>query len=77
MNNQKVKIINMVIECFEDYDVSNFNLETKFKEHEGWDSLCALTLFTLADRDYGFSMTADDLKNIESIDDLAKLILNE
>lgn len=70
------KLIESVKSIFDDIDTSNFNINTRFKENDEWDSLTALTLITVIDNDFGVNLSGEEINNCQTIEELLN-ILNE
>lgn len=59
---------------FDNEDVPRFDATTVFKEVDGWSSLTALTvMMTVAER-YGKMLTADEIRQSDTIADLFKIV---
>ncbi len=61
-------------DLFDDTDVSIFNLETKFRELDEWSSLAALSVMSMIDDEYDVQVTANEMRNANTIQDLINLI---
>ena len=46
----------------------------EFKSHEEWDSVCAITLISALDEEYGIPLTGDQLEKINTIQELEEYI---
>ena len=62
------------IQKFDDTDVSIFKLETKFRELDEWSSLAALSVMSMIDDEYDVQVTANEMRNANTIQDLINLI---
>lgn len=69
MKNQE-KVINVLMDIFEDIDTTNFDLNTKFKDNDEWDSLTVLSLVTVLDEEFDVSITGEQIEKINTIEDL-------
>ena len=69
MKNQE-KVISVLMDLFEDIDTTNFDLNTKFKDNDEWDSLTLLSLVTLLDEEFDVSITGEQIEKINTIEDL-------
>tara|TARA_B100000795_G_scaffold96809_1_gene71066 strand:+ start:1129 stop:1356 length:228 start_codon:yes stop_codon:yes gene_type:complete len=69
MKNQE-KVISVLMDLFEDIDTTNFDLNTKFKDNDEWDSLTLLSLATLLDEEFDVSITGEQIEKINTIEDL-------
>ena len=61
-------------DLFDDTDVSIFMLETKFRELDEWSSLAALSVMSMIDDEYDVQVTANEMRNANTIQDLINLI---
>jgi acyl carrier protein len=54
----------------------NFKLElnSKFRDLDEWDSLTALSLIAMLDDEYKITVTGDQIKNLETLGDIFKLL---
>ena len=57
-------------------DQPNFKLElnSKFRDLDEWDSLTALSLIAMLDDEYNITVTGDQIKNLETLGDIFKLL---
>ena len=62
--------VNNMAEQFYDTDTSEFAPDTKFKELEEWESLTALTVIAMIDKEYGVTVSGKDIREAETIEDL-------
>jgi len=63
-----------VAEQFEETDASVFTAETEFKELEEWSSLIALTIMSMIDDEYNVQLTATDMREAHTIQDLFNIV---
>jgi len=61
-------------EQFDDTELSELKLETKFRELDEWSSMVTLGLIAMADEEYGVRLKGDDIRNSETIEDLYRII---
>lgn len=61
-------------DLFDDTDVSIFKLETMFRELDEWSSLAALSVMSMIDDEYDVQVTANEMRNANTIQDLINLI---
>ena len=66
-----------VKKVFEEIDTETFNMSTAFKNNEEWDSMVALSLITLLDEEFNVSITGEKIKELNTIEDLAKYVNKE
>lgn len=64
------EFVKNVAEQFYDMDAEEFAPDTEFKALEEWESLTALTLIAMVDREYGVTLSGKDIREAETIDDL-------
>mgnify|MGYP001281384250 FL=1 len=75
MKNQD-ELLNALKEVFEDIDTSSFDIKTEFKNNDEWDSMTALSLITIIDQEFGKSISAEKIKELNTIEELI-LFINE
>ena len=61
-------------EQFDDTDESLITFETNFKQLEEWSSMMALIIIAYIDENYAKSLSGDDFKNSNTIEDLYQLL---
>lgn len=60
---------------FEETDPKSIKVNTKFRtELEEWDSLVAMSVIAMADSEYNVTLTGDDIRNSQTVEDLFNLI---
>jgi acyl carrier protein len=59
---------------FENIPPGTLKPETKITEIEGWGSMHALIVIALADTEYGVTIKGDEMRKIESVQQLFDLI---
>ena len=64
--------IKQLSNCFDDENIS-IDLNKKFIDQEGWDSLTAFVIIDMLDEEYSFSISFEDLSD-KTVNDLFKLI---
>lgn len=69
----KEKLLAQLSEIFE---LEIIDLNEKFKNLDMWDSLTALSIIALADSEYQKKISNDNFKEITTIEELIKFILN-
>jgi acyl carrier protein len=55
---------------FEESDSTGFKPATKFRDIEEWSSLLALSVIAMVDEKYHVSLTGDDIRNSQTIEDI-------
>lgn len=63
------KFIENVAEILE-MEESEITPSFEFKKSENWDSLAQLSLLTLADDEYGITLTDEIIKSVSTIEEL-------
>ena len=66
--------VNNMAEQFFDTDVSVFKPDTEFKALEEWESLTALTVIAMIDREYGVTVSGKDIREAKTIEDLFRRV---
>ena len=61
---------------FDDTELDEFKADTKIKELEEWSSLNALSVIAMVDDEYDVTLKGDDVKGVETIEDLFNLVKN-
>lgn len=61
-------------EQFDETDASVFTAETKFRELEEWSSLIALSVMSMIDDEYDVQLTANEMREAQTIQDLFNII---
>lgn len=67
---EKIDLISEVLEL----DVDEINKEDKITKYDSWDSLAVMCFIALMDKRYGKLIRAEEMKNINSIQDIMNLM---
>ena len=59
---------------FDDTDISEFLLETKFRELDEWSSLVALAVMNMIGKKYEIKLKPDEMKTANTIQELYDLV---
>jgi len=59
---------------FDDTDVSEFTLETRFRELDEWSSLNALAILNMIGKKYSVSLKPDEMKSTNTVQELFILV---
>jgi acyl carrier protein len=51
--------------------------ESRFRELPEWSSLAALTLIAVTDAEYGVELSAEDIKQSQTVQDIFQVILSK
>jgi acyl carrier protein len=60
--------------CFDDIEPGVILPETEFRNLEKWDSLTALTLLAMVDADFDVSISANELRSCNKVQEIFELI---
>lgn len=60
---------------FDEVEAGTLTMNTKFREIPEWGSLNALLIIAMVDSDYDVTITGDNIKSSETIEDIYNLIL--
>jgi acyl carrier protein len=71
------KFIGDFAACFNSSPVEGFRADTQFKKNEEWGSMMALIVIAMVDSDYERTITAEDIKQASTIQDLFETIKNK
>jgi len=68
----KIKVF--LKELQEELEIENINLElkTRLKDCDEWDSMSALVLIAYAESKFSVNLGAEDIKEIDTVESLAK-----
>ena len=61
-------------EIYEDADPDTIKPEVKFREIEGYSSLIAFLIIGMVDEEYQLTLTGDEVRRAETVDDIFKLL---
>ena len=59
---------------FDDTDLSEFTLETRFRELDEWSSLNALAILNMIGKKYSVSVRPDEMKPTNTVQELFDLV---
>lgn len=59
---------------FDETDADVFTPETKFRELEEWSSLIALSVMSMIDDEYDVQLTANEMRDAHTIQDLFNIV---
>ncbi len=59
---------------FDDLTPGTLTPESEFRKVIDWNSICALLMISLIDTEYDITITADELRNAQTIHDLFQVI---
>ena len=68
------EFINNFAAQFDDTDISEFNIDTRFRELEEWSSLNALAILNMIGKKYSIVLNPDEMKATNTIRELFDLV---
>lgn len=68
------EFIKKIAALFPNTNISEFTSDTEFKYLDDWSSMTALLLVALLEDDYDTSLTNNDIREIETVEELYNLI---
>lgn len=68
------EFIEKFAEIFDDTDVSTLTPDTKFRELDEWSSLSALGVIALADEEFDVEISGNEMRHVNTIQELFDLI---
>ncbi len=63
--------------CFNQTDEASIQPATAFRGLEEWCSMLALIVIAMIDSDYGKTVTAEDLRSVQTVEELFNLVKNK
>lgn len=60
----------------EDVEIGTLSPDTKFQEIDEWDSMSALLVMAMIDKEFNKSITGDDIKKAQTIEDLYRAVIS-
>ena len=66
-----------LLEDMLDIDEGSLNAEMELDDVEGWDSMAKLSLIVLLDDEFGRAITADQVRDLQTIQDILVLMEQE
>lgn len=64
-------------DLFDETDASLITVDTKFRDLEEWSSLIALSTMSMIDDEYDVQVTAEQMRNANTIQDLIDIVNTE
>lgn len=61
-------------DLFDEADTSSITQETKFRDLEEWSSLIALSTMSMIDDEYDVQLTAEQMRNANTVQDLIDIV---
>ncbi len=68
------KFIENFANQFDETDVSQFKINTKFRELDEWSSIMALTIIAMINEEYDVQLKGDDMRNSNTIEELFNVV---
>lgn len=66
--------INNFASQFDDTDESEFQVETRFRGLEEWNSFLALAIMAMIKSEYDVAITAQEMRDAETVQDLFNVV---
>ena len=66
--------LNQFAEQFDDTDASEITAEVEFKNLDEWDSLIALSVIVMVEKEYSVVINGDDIKAADTSNQLFEII---
>lgn len=60
--------------AFDEISVEDLSLSTNFRDLDEWSSLCGLAIMSMIKDNYGITITPQEMRNSETIEDIYNLI---
>ncbi len=70
----KEEFIQKFADCFYQADPVAIDGNTEFRKTEEWGSMLALIVIAMIDSEFGKTITAEDLKNANTVTDLYEIV---
>lgn len=61
-------------DLFDETDASEITADTKFRDLDEWSSLLALSTMSMVDEEYDVQLTADQMRNAQTVQDLIDIV---
>lgn len=71
------EFIKNFVDQFDDLDLADVTPETVMRDIEEWSSMIGLSLLNMAEKEYGVTLTFDELRNAITVQDLFNAIANK
>lgn len=68
------KFIENFANQFDETDVSQFKINTIFRELDEWSSIMALTIIAMINEEYDVQLKGDDMRNSNTIEELFNVV---
>ena len=68
------KFIENFAKQFDETDVSQFKINTIFRELDEWSSIMALTIIAMINEEYDVQLKGDDMRNSNTIEELFNVV---
>ena len=68
------EFIESFAEQFEETNASEFKANTKFRNLDEWSSILALTIIAMIDDEYGVTLSADEMRKANTIEELYNIV---
>ena len=69
--------VQKIAACFHQTEPASITAATRFRELEEWGSMLALIMIAMIDSDFNKTMTAEDLKSVNTVAELFEVVKNK
>lgn len=74
---EKQEFIKNFANQFDETELTEFQMETSYRDLEEWSSLVALAVLNMLGKKYEVKITAEELKTTSTLQDLYELVLSK
>lgn len=71
------EFIENFVDQFDDLELKNVTPETVMRDIDEWSSMIGLSLLNMAEKEYGVTLTFDELRNAITVQNLFDTIANK
>lgn len=71
---ERQEFINNFAAQFDDTELNEFTLETRFRDLDEWSSLNAMAILNMIEKKYGVSLGPEEMKVVNTIVELLNLV---
>ena len=71
------EFIENFVDQFDDLELADVTPDTVMRDLDEWSSMIGLALLNMAEKEYGVSLTFDELRHSLTVQDLFEVIVNK
>ena len=71
------EFIEKFVDQFDDLELEDVKPESVMRDFDEWSSMIGLSLLNMAEKEYGVTLTFDELRNAITVQDLFNTIVNK